>query len=426
MPKLTKSVVDAAEPRERQYTLWCSDLKGFGLFVQPSGTRTYFVDYRNAGGARRRISIGRHGPVTAEQARKLAIATLGETVRGADPAEVRVAQKRAITMKELCERYLDAANKGLILGKGNRPKRATTLYTDERRIIRHIIPLLGPKKVADLRAADVNRFIHDVAGGKTKVVEKTAKRRGKSIVRGGLGAATRTTGLLGGILSFAVSEGIIERNPTEGVKRPADNHKRRRLNSDEYSALGAALKAAQDDGEAHQAILGVWLLALTGCRLGEIVKLKWREVDEAGSCFRLDDSKEGASTRPMGKAVFEVLRQIDRTEDRRYVLAPARGGLSFGGMPKAWLRIAKRAGFTDVTPHTLRHSFASTAGDLGYSESAIAAMLGHAAGSVTSRYIHHLDSVLIAAADKVAEHVWVQMRGAETLSLSTVGGAADL
>ena len=73
MPKLTKVVVDAAVPRERQFTLWCSELKGFGVFVQPSGTRTYFVDYRNAQNARRRMTIGRHGTVTTEQARKLAM-----------------------------------------------------------------------------------------------------------------------------------------------------------------------------------------------------------------------------------------------------------------------------------------------------------------------------------------------------------------
>ena len=77
----------------------------------------------------------------------------------------------------------------------------------------------------------------------------------------------------------------------------------------------------------------------------------------------------------------------------------------FGGLPKGWKRIARSVGLEDVTPHTLRHSFASVAGDLGYTEPTIAALLGHAAGSLTSRYVHHLDSVLIAAADRVAEEI---------------------
>lgn len=402
MPKLTKTIVDRAEPQAKQTTIWCGELKGFGVFIQPSGTRTYFVDYRNAEDIRRRMTIGRHGKVTCEEARKLAIAALGAVVKGEDPAGERVTRRQSLTVRELCEKYLAACEAGLVLGKGNRPKKATTLYTDRGRINGHIIPLLGSRRVIDLKPVDIKRFVKDVASGKTAKVRKTGKVRGKSIVRGGNGTATRTTGLLGGILSYAYDEGIIERNPADRVKRPAGTKKTRRLTPAEYRQLGVALAAAKNDGETQQLLDGVRLLALTGCRLGEIVKLKWTEVDEAGGALRFDDSKEGASVRPAGRAVFDVLATIERERDCPTVLTPARQGLHFGGMSKGWKRIAERAGFEDVTLHTLRHSFASVAGDLHYTEPTIAAMLGHAAGSVTGRYIHHLDSVLIAAADKVA------------------------
>lgn len=100
------------------------------------------------------MKIGRHGTITAEQARKLAIATLGKTLKGDDPAEERVARRNALTVKELSERYLAAADKGLILGKGNRPKKASSLYVDRGSINRHILSLLGSKRVPDLKAAD--------------------------------------------------------------------------------------------------------------------------------------------------------------------------------------------------------------------------------------------------------------------------------
>ena len=254
----------------------------------------------------------------------------------------------------------------------------------------------------NLSKADINRFLRDVAGGKTAKVEKTSKLRGKSVVRGGNGTATRTTGLLGGILTYAVSDGIIDSNPVEGVKKPADKRRQRRLSPDEYGILGHALAAAQKDGETKQVVDGVWMLALSGCRLGEIVNLKWSDVDASGSALRLSDSKEGASVRPAGRPLLQHIENITKEDNSKMVLTPVRSGEVFGGMPKGWKRIAKRAGFNDVTLHTLRHSFASVAGDLGYTEPTIAAMLGHAAGSVTSRYIHHLDSVLVAAADKVA------------------------
>lgn len=416
MPKLTKTVVESADPRDRQYSLWCSELPGFGVYIQPTGNRTYFVDYRNSAGVRRRLTIGRHGKITAEQARKLAIINMGEAVKGEDPAEERTARKKSLTIEELCQRYLEAAEKGQIIGKKGRPKKASTLYVDRGRIARHILPLMGSKKVQEIGPTDISRFIRDVIGGKTAAVVKTEKKRGKAIVEGGRGTAARTAGLLGGILTFAVSEGIIPMNPATGIKRPADEHRARRLSADEYRQLGVALLEADPAREASQGLAGAWLLALTGCRLNEIVHLKWDEIDTAGCCFRLADSKEGASVRPMGQPVFDVLAKIKKSDGCPFVLTPIRDGEAYGGMPRAWNRIAKRAKFEGVTPHTLRHSFASVAGDLGYSESTIAALLGHSAGTVTSRYVHHLDSVLVAAADNVAKTVLKQMNGMDAIA----------
>lgn len=413
MPKLTKSVVESAAPRERQFTLWCSDLAGFGVYILPTGKRSYFVDYRNATGARKRMTIGRHGTITTEEARKLAISTLGGTVRGEDPATERATRRSSITVAELCDSYLKAAENGLIPGKRGAPKKASTLYVDRGRIARHIKPLLGKKLVKDVARADVVKFMRDVATGKTAAIEKT-RLRGKAVVEGGLGASARTVGLLGSILTFAIGEGIIEQNPVAGVKKPADRKRERRLTAAEYRQLGEALDQAEAEAEAWQAVTGTRLLALTGCRLGEIVGLKLAEVDEAGGCFRLADTKEGKSVRPIGRPVFDVLPKAERRDGCPYVLPAARGGDGpYGSLNAGLDRILKRAKLDGVTAHTLRHSLASVAGDLGFTESTIGAMLGHAAGSTTGRYIHHLDTVLVAAADKVARAIYAQMTGAE-------------
>ncbi len=405
LPKLTKTVVEAAAPRDKAFTVWCGDLSGFGVAVLPSGRRTYFVDYRNGDGVRRRMSIGAHGKVTAEEARKLALKTLGGVVKGEDPAGAKAERRAARTMRELCEEYLSAAEKGLIMGKGGRAKKASTLDTDRGRIARHIIPLLGNRPVRDVAAADVHRFIRDVTAGKTALVEKTGLR-GKAVVEGGAGTAARTAGLLGGILSYAVSEGIIASNPAQGVKRPSDKRRQRRLSEADYKALGDTLRAMEAEGiEAFQGLAGARLLALSGCRLGEIVKLRRSEVDAAGGCLRLEDSKEGASVRPIGRAALAVLTSLPHRDGCPYVLPAARSDGPFGGMPGAWKRIAARAKLDGVTAHTLRHGFASIAHDLGFTELTVSALLGHSAGSVTSRYIHHVDSVLIAAADAVAGRI---------------------
>ena len=412
MPKLTKRVVDGLNPKAADYFAWDDELPGFGVRVWPTGRKVYLAQYR-AARRTRRVKLGVHGPLTVEEARKEAKAVLGDVARGENPAEDRATRRKSLTVKELCDNYLTAAECGLIMGKGRKPKKVSTLSTDRGRIERHIKPLLGTKFVRDLTHADVHRFLRDVTTGKTAIVEKTEKKRGKAIVEGGAGAAARTTGLLGGILSFAVSEGVIPFNPVTGVKRPGDNRRQRRLTAEEYRQLGDALSAAESEAETKQGINGAWLLALTGCRLGEVEGLKWMEIDDVGGCFRLEDTKEGASVRPIGRPAFEILAKIAKREGCPFVLPAVRSNNAFGGMPGAWERIARRAKLVDVTPHTLRHSFASVAGDLGFTESTIAAILGHAAGSVTSRYVHHLDSVLIAAADKTARAIYSYMRGAE-------------
>jgi len=423
MPKLTKRVVDAAEPSGRDYFIWCDELPGFGVRVFASGKRSYLVQYR-AEGRTRRVTIGLHGPVTCEEARKRARDILGRVAAGENPAEDREAERKAMTVRQLCEAYLAATAKGMILGKRGLPKKASTLETDIGRINRHIIPLLGNRKVRDLTTPDITRFMRDVIAGKTATDEKTGLR-GRAIVTGGSGVAARTVGLLGGICSYAVSEGIIPANPVRGVRRPADERREVRLSPEQYRALGLALDKAEEQGTAWQPIMAARLLALTGCRRNEIAELQWADVDLPGRCLRLSDSKTGKSVRPLGGAADAIL--ADLPQSGAFVLPGRDPERPFSGLPKAWLRIiADASELTGVTMHGLRHGFASVAADLGLTEITIAALLGHSTASVTGRYIHHVDTALCAAADRVAARIAAAMNGqdsgAEVVPLPTGRG----
>ncbi len=389
--------------------LWDTAVPGFCARRQRSEAVAYVLAYRTADGRQRWQTIGRHGaPWTPNSAREEARRLLGEVARGTDPMAEKQARRRAATVAELCHRYWADAEAGTLMTRRRAPKKASTLSSDKGRIERHIQPLLGRMKVAAVTSADIEAFMRAVAEGKTAARARTGRRRGLSNVRGGRGVASRTVGLLGGIFTYAVRNRMRPDNPVHGVTRPADGRRERRLSDDEYAALGAALREAERQEVWPAAVACARFLALTGWRSGEALSLRWIEVDLARRTVRLGDTKTGASTRPLSHAACTVVQELARTGP--LVFPPTRGDGRMTGFRKLWDRMARLGGLApDLTPHVLRHSFTSLAADLGYSEPTIAALIGHKGHSITSRYIHSADAVLLAAADAVAKETMARM-----------------
>jgi integrase len=418
LPKLTKRFVDSVKPGHRDIVLWDDDLPRFGLRVKPSGAITYVVQYRNSAGRTRKLALGRVGVLTPDEARRKARKALGEVAGGADPSAERGAARDGVTVGTLCDEYLKAARNGMALGKRGRSKSRLTIVTDKSRIDGYIKPLLGSMNVKAVARRDVAKFLDAVQAG------RTASRR---ITRapGGPGAAARTVGLLGGIFTFAVRQGYRDDNPAHGVPRPADQRRTAFLTMHNYRTLGAVLKVAEREGEHSHAINAVRLLALTGCRRGEVTWLKWSEVDLETRVLRLTNTKEGHSQRPLGQAAADLLEALPRHAKGDAVFAAGDAGAPYSGLPRAWERIAERAGFEGITLHTLRHSFATTANTLGCSEPTIAAMLGHSRGTVTSRYVHVVDDTLLAAADRVSGAIAHALAGGKPAKVVKLGERAS-
>jgi hypothetical protein len=258
--------------------LWDTAVAGFGARRQRSEAVSYILLYRVAGNPQnRRFTIGRHGaPWTPDGARKEARRLLAAVAEGKDPAVAKKATRHAATVADLCRSYLADAAAGRVLVRGGKPKKPGTLLFDKGCIEGHIIPVLGRMPVAAVTKRDVERFMHAVADGKTASTRKT-KPRGVSRVSGGRGIATRAVGLVGGIFSYAVDQGMRTDNPAHRVRKFAENKRQRRLTDEEYAALGKGLRQA--DTIWPPAVACFQFLALTGWRSGEAVALRWRDLD---------------------------------------------------------------------------------------------------------------------------------------------------
>ena len=405
--KISKRSVDAlAAPPGGEVVVWDTHVKGFGVRVRGGGVKTYVVRYRLGSGRG-----GTHSQFHDRPTRQ--------------PVDTRHRPRRSRPHPRACRKRRRSRRQAAdgsrgpdrrrpvrpVFGRGMRPtKKPTTLATDRGRIKRHIIPLLGRKKVKDLTRADIQRFMQDVAAGKTACDEKTASR-GRAIVEGGKGTATRTVGLLGGILTFAVERGICPTNPVHGVKRYRDRKGERFLSARELAALGLGLAVMEETATISPIMANaVRLLLLTGCRKTEVLSLCWSFVDFERGYLRLPDSKTGEKTVPLGAPALKVLSDLPRLSD--WVFPAATGGGHLVGLPHAWDAVRVWCGLDGVRLHDLRHSFASVGAISGNSLPVIGALLGHADSKTTSRYAHLTADPIKAAAERIANTIADAMSGA--------------
>lgn len=400
MPKLTKRTVEALRPEPgRDVFAWDNELRGFGLRLRSTGAGSYIIQYRNSEGRSRRMSLGSLHILTPDEARGLAREKLGSVCKGEDPAEQRKAVRRAPTVADVCDWYLEQAEAGRLLGRKRRPVAATTLALDRSRIDAHVKPLIGARIAQGLSLADLESFQADVAAGKTA---KARAGRG-GVTTGGTGVAGRTLGMLHTIFEQAARWGVVEANPARGARKIAsDNKRERRLSADDVTALGQAMREAAN--ESPTAVAAVRLMLLTGFRRMEALALRREWIDADAGCIRFPQTKTGAQVRPVGRAALQLIADQPVMARNSFVFPGEAGNDHFVGISRVLTRLSTAAKLEPITPHVLRHTFASFAGDLGFSELTVAALLGHASRGVTQRYVH-LDEAVQLAAERVCDRI---------------------
>lgn len=368
MPKITKSLVDKSPPRDKEYIVWDDQLKGFGLRVTPKGVKTYLIKYRaqrRRGAVQRKISIGRHGALTPDEARREAKRLLGAVARDEDPAKDRAEAQTAARFDEFATRYMRDHAKP--------KKKASSADEDQRLLDRVLIPYFGKRLIAEIGPGDINKLHASMSDRRT--------------------SANRCLSLLSKM--FNLAEAWAERprnsNPCVDVAKYPENKRERFLSPDELARLAKAINEAERDGLHPHGIAVLRLLVMTGARKGEILSLRWDEVDANHAIVLKRDSKTGRKGIPISMTASEFIQRLPRDSASPWVFPAAHGDSHYQGLTKVWLDVRKRADLEDVRIHDLRHTFASLAVGGGASLPVIGRILGHTQTQTTQRYAHLAD-----------------------------------
>jgi len=374
MFRLTKRSVEGLAIEAEDYFVWDRDVRGFGLRTYPSGKKTYLVQYR-AGRRTRRVTIGQHGVLTADQARTEAKQLLAAVARGQDPSAIRHAKRHAPTIAGLCDRFLEE-----YVDQHCKP----TTARDYRSIIRRFIrPILGPIAIAEVNRADVVAFHHGL--------RETPYQ------------ANRAASMLSKLFNLAEDWGLrpAGSNPARRIKKYREEEKKRYLSDDEQIRLGETLAEALEEGsESVHAVSAILLLIYTGCRLSEILTLRWDYVTTHH--LELPDSKTGRRRIPLPREAYDILAELTREDSNPFVIVGDVEGERLVNLQKPWNRIRKRAGIPDVRMHDLRHTYASVAMKDGIDPFTLKEILGHKNLTTTLRYAHLADEAVLSAAGSVA------------------------
>lgn len=375
--KLTKTAVDNALVIDRRYHIYDTEIPGFSVKIEPSGSKVYVFDYRaGAGGrsaAKKRITIGKAGPLTPEQARTKAKELYAQIALGDDPGDKRQAERGKTFFKHVAERYLKE-----YITHHNKP---STVKGKKWNIYGTILPQFRHMNVEDITRKDIQEW-------HSKLHETPAN-------------ANRALATLSHIMSICEDWGMREHNtnPCLGIKRYRENKRDRYLNEEELRRLINVLNQCEREGlEEKNMMIFFRMLIFTGARQGELLTAKWEYVNREEMALELPDSKTGKKKINLSAEALAEIDKLERVVGNPYLFpgyfkdVEEKLGRHHSPPNEMWHRILKRAEIKNFRKHDLRHAYASFAIMAGLTLEEIGQLLGHLTPQTTKRYSHLIDS----------------------------------
>ena len=378
--KLTKSAVDAAQPQAQAIELRDTLVPGFLCKITPAGRKVFMLQSRTTAGERRKPALGLFGELTVEQARSLAQEWLAQVRRGGDPAADKAEARQAPTVEELCKKFMEDYSK-----KRNKP---STRVGYQGVIDRCIIPLLGRKKVHDVKRPDVAGLMEKLSYKQTE--------------------ANKAFSILRKMFNMAEVWGYRPdgTNPCRHVPMSPAGKSTHLISDDDMGKLFRQLDKIEVEGLENYVIpLAIRLQFEFAARRSEIVTLEWEWVDLENRRVVWPDSKTGGMSKPMSEEAYRLLSTAPRQEGNPYVLPSPRHPaqhLTTGEYYGGWCRVLKAAGATHVGTHGIRHRSATDIANSGIPVKVGMALTAHKTVVMFMRYVHTEDDPVREAAELVA------------------------
>jgi integrase len=407
--RISKRMVDSSHPAKSEFTVWDDALTGFGLRVRPSGAKSYVIVYRAGTGRKapvRKVTLGAVGKLTPDDARKLAERALGSVAYGKDPAADRAQDREGLTVKELIEAFL-AEHVTL--------KRKSATALRYRHLLMHwVAPELGSTKADSL--------------SRTAIAQLHSRMKRRAV------SANRMLGAVSSMYGFAQRRGFVPEgfNPASRIEKYREQRRERFLTTKELGRIGDALREAETKGipwdvdetqpnakhipkqeKNRRTVFGLLptaalrLLMFSGCRLREILDLKWDYVDIERGVLLLPDSKTGRRTVMLNAPALAVLASLPRLGP--YVVPADDPKRPRHDLKRVWSAVSRRAGLTGVRLHDLRHTYASFGAGGGLGLPIIGKLLGHSQPATTARYAHLDNDPLRRASEAIAGQISAAM-----------------
>ena len=361
--RLTEARIAALRPRKTTRDVRDAGLRGFGVRVYPTGRKCYFIATQFEGERLWKI-VGDAADMSTGEAREQA-----RTMLAAIRSDGKVSSEALLfeaVAEEVFQRY-------------QRNWKPRTLAVNRGYYANQILPWFRGRPITGITNDDVREWFASLHA--TPV------------------AADRSAPVLSVIMTCAETYGYRPEgsNPCRGIRRYRRKGRERFLSEEEIRRLGRALERHEGDHPMHVAVIR--LLLLTGCRLSEIVTLRWKEYREGH--LHLADSKTGPRVVWLSSPARRILEEQPRTSQWFFPSSQTGNSVHVNTIDLFWRRLRHEAGLPDVRLHDLRHTFASIAVMRGENILTVGRLLGHNDPGTTLKYTHLAHDAVAEAAETV-------------------------